>query len=99
MKRKEKVWEPPKAYFTSKEISEYGCGVELCVIRFSIPSFSSKVLKTSVIRNNCGHGGEVTHSDMRFRYVFYNWVWYTRLGAIRIKGRARLSNIVEGGDA
>lgn len=44
--------------------------------------------------DKCGHGGEVTYSGMRFRYVFYNWLWYTRLllltqiGVIQIKGRA-----------
>ncbi len=48
--------------------------------------------------DRCGHGGEVTYSGMRFRYVFYNWLWYTRLllltqiGAIQIKGGAKLTH-------
>lgn len=29
--------------------------------------------------DNCGHGGEVTYSDVRFRYLFYSWSWYTSL--------------------
>lgn len=51
--------------------------------------------------DNCGHGGEVKHANVWFRYVLYNRSWSTRLllltqiGAIRIRGLAsRHSNIL-----
>lgn len=52
--------------------------------------------------DHCGHGGEIVTSGIRFRYVLCNKSWTTRLllltqiGAIRIKGSARDSNILGG---
>lgn len=52
--------------------------------------------------DRCGHGGEAKVSNVWFRYVLSNRSWSTRLllltqiGAIRIRGLARHSNILGG---
>lgn len=50
--------------------------------------------------DDCGHGGQITLSGIRFRYILYKrsrsmrLLLLTQIGAIRIKGLARHSNIL-----